>query len=70
MDNSGRNTQFGFDWGNLRVTRIACDPKFGYVVGIASKHGVVEVRVTPKGYIRVGPTTRMAKGKGYEKGKF
>ena len=44
-------TQYGFDWGPLKVERVASDPKFGVVVWLMSKATgqVIEVRLSPAG---------------------
>lgn len=55
-------TQSGFEWGPLVVTRIASDPRFGWVVSIALRekpYDRLEVRATWHGkqlYIdKLGP---------------
>jgi hypothetical protein len=42
-------TRYGFDWGPLKIERIASDPKFGVVVFVGSEREQYELRVTPKG---------------------
>jgi hypothetical protein len=44
-------TQYGFEWGPMTVTRIASDPRVGYVleIGAEGTDETVMVRVTWKG---------------------
>ena len=42
-------TDYGFDFGPMKVERWVSDPKYGYVVGITIGNKVVEVVCSPKG---------------------
>lgn len=46
-------THYGFQWGNAEVTRIASDEKGNRWLEIRSERDVVEVRITPSGFLRV-----------------
>jgi len=49
----GKDTQYGFSWGPAEVTRICSDPKWGVIFQIKTAKESLEIRVTPKGFIRV-----------------
>ena len=53
-----RSDQYGFSWGPARVVRIADDLKWGVLLEIRGNAHTVEIRVTPKGYIRLGPLVK------------
>jgi hypothetical protein len=42
-------TRFGFDWGPMKVERLAHIPGRGYVVQIGTEHVSVQVYVSEKG---------------------
>jgi hypothetical protein len=48
----GKETQFGFSWGPAEVTRLCSDPKWGVIFQVKTPKGTLEIRVTPKGFIR------------------
>lgn len=45
--------EYGFAWGPVAVTRLVSDPKYGVVILLKSEKQRLEVRVTPKGLIRL-----------------
>ena len=42
-------TRYGFQWGEMRLERIASEPKFGVVIFIGTAREQWEVRVSPMG---------------------
>ena len=48
-EDTGRYTQYGFQWGPLDVVRIAHFPGRGRVLGLKTQHDELEVFVTNKG---------------------
>lgn len=42
-------TQFGFKWGPLEVTRILSDERIGVVISVKSGLDEYEVRASPSG---------------------
>lgn len=45
-------TQFGFVWGPLAVTRLISDERGGVLIEVSTRTGrKVEIRSTPKGHI-------------------
>lgn len=44
-----RETRYGFDYGPLKVQRVATDPKAGIIIHVGSEHKQFQVRVSPKG---------------------
>ena len=50
-----KETQYGFEWGSLRVERLIGDDDLGFVVMVGSLTGKdkfknsIQVRVSPKG---------------------
>lgn len=54
---NGKLTDFGFEFGAARVERMFCDNKIGAVMRIETDREVCEIRVTPKGFIRLGTVT-------------
>ena len=57
------STKYGFTWGPMEVSRICGDDKFGRVLRIETPSEVLELRVTPKGFIRVGTVTPVKKSR-------
>jgi hypothetical protein len=51
-DYKSRDTRFGFVFNGTSIERIACDEKHT-VIGIFAKRQMVEIIITPGGYIRV-----------------
>jgi hypothetical protein len=49
-----KETQYGFEYGSAKVTRIHSDTEKGWVViGIQTPKGIIEVYATKTGKIRV-----------------
>ena len=48
-------TRFGFKWGPSQVSRLISDPKWGVILEVKGKRESVEIRITPGGFIRIGP---------------
>jgi hypothetical protein len=44
-----RTTDYGFDFGPMKVERWISDPKYGYVLGITIGDRVIDIRCSPKG---------------------
>lgn len=42
-------TDFGFRWGPMTVTRLASDPRFGFVLLVSNGIEEVQIRVSAKG---------------------
>ena len=42
---------YGFTWGPVTVTRIDCNPKWGLLLCVSTKHECLKIRVSPKGRI-------------------
>ena len=51
-------TQYGFTFGPLEVVRIAATPTWGYAIDLVTPKQRLEIRVTPKGFLRVGKVVR------------
>lgn len=49
----GADTQYGFTWGPVEVTRLASDPKAGVFIGIKTPRQSIQIRITPSGLIRI-----------------
>ena len=45
------DTQFGFDWGPVKVARLYSDDKYGYVLAVRAGKQEVEVRISPAGRV-------------------
>lgn len=48
-----KHTQYGFEFGPAEVTRLHSDPKYGVAIEVKGKRGVLIVRVTPSGLVRI-----------------
>lgn len=55
-----RVNQFGFEWGPLEVIRV-CDDRRGATISVVTKRGVVDITVTPKGFVRIHDRTKGGK---------
>ena len=44
-----QETQYGFEWGPVTVTRLLSDSKGGYLLQISTPSRVMEIRATPHG---------------------
>lgn len=42
-------TDYGFEFGPMKVERWISDPKYGYVVGVTIGKKVIEIVTSPKG---------------------
>ncbi|RLI87971.1 MAG: hypothetical protein DRP01_00025 [Archaeoglobales archaeon] len=62
-DDTLTETQFGFNWGPAIVERCVSD-KGSVTLRVMTKKQCLEVRVTPKGLIRVGTPTRIENKRG------
>ncbi len=51
---STKITQYGFTMGPCEVLRCFNSPRWGAVIDVQSKRQRVEIRVTPKGFLRIG----------------
>ena len=49
-----KTTRYGFKYGPAIVERTCDDKKWGVIISIKSDREVLELRVTPKGFIRIG----------------
>lgn len=58
------NTQYGFRFHPLEVTRIASSDKWGCAIDVETPLQRIEIRATPTGILRVGPIIKKAKKKG------
>ena len=50
---------YGFRYGPAEVTRLYHDDYQGYVMEVRTDKEAVEIRVTPKGFLRVGPVKKI-----------
>ena len=49
-----KQTEFGFAWGSLEVTRMASDT-WGFIIEVSTPKERVEIRATRGGLLRLGP---------------
>lgn len=42
---------FGFKWGCVDVVRMGSDPKYGFLIELATPHQIIRVRVSPSGRV-------------------
>jgi hypothetical protein len=61
------NTEHGFYWGPMTVTRLASDDR-GHYLSIQTDRGELVVAVTPSGFIRTQPIIKSKLGKGGDRG--
>lgn len=54
-------TRYGFTWGPLSVSREASHEHAGVVIALETEKERVEIRVTPKGFIRLGTVSTKQK---------
>lgn len=59
-----QTTPYGFIFGPAEVMRIFHDKYHGYVMHVKTDKEALEIRVTPKGLIRVSPVKKILKPKG------
>ena len=58
-----RDTKHGFEFGDMAVERLHTDDKFGSLIEIISSRQRAQIRVTPKGLIKVLITGRITRDK-------
>lgn len=51
-------TSYGFEYGAAKIERTMPDDKFGVVITISTPRELVDIRVTPTGFIRVGTVAK------------
>ena len=54
-------TQYGFEWGEMKIERTASGPKWGWVVTIQTSKQIMEIRATPSGIIRSSKPVKKVK---------
>lgn len=56
-----KETRFGFEWGPADVQRVFSHPKWGVIIQVETKYERIELRITPKGFIRTGRIVKKEK---------